>query len=79
MIPADRRHRAMEEAESDARRKLLEADAERMMEMTGWGLAATWGLIHAGQYDRARERLILLEELWYELDGSEFGDDIDRP
>lgn len=45
-------------------RKLLEADAERMMEVTGWGLAATWRLIRKGQYAAAMERLDrLIEQL----------------
>ena len=40
----------------------LEADADYLATVTGWGLAATWRLIRKGQYAAAMERLDRLSE-----------------
>jgi hypothetical protein len=33
---------------------VLIRDLEEFRERTGWGLAATWGLVHRRQYEKAR-------------------------
>jgi hypothetical protein len=42
---------------------VLIRDMEAYRRETGWGLAATWGLVHEGNYEAARTRMnFLLEE-----------------
>lgn len=41
---------------------LLICEAERVRARTGYGLAQTWGFIHAEDYERARDSLDALVE-----------------